>query len=576
MTPDASNNDDDGLQRSHGAPKPLDTDEEKRAAELIQVSTLLAPVRQKLTTRGAPSEATEHDVDKQFQEEIEGPVSSQPQRGGNTPPSRANWTHVINVAKRAAKDDHSSSESNDDANDGHYGQETDPSNLSPEQRVALKRQRQEARELSKKKAKMMELQYWLEFVDKKHRHGSNLRKYHVHWQSSDTNENFFYWLDQGGGKHLDLPECSRERLDHQQVRYLSREERLDYLVEVGTDGLLRWAKNGQKVWTKDELFKDSIHGIVPATDPTPAFKHNVKPESSSSSSSSSSESSSDDEDSSDESSLSHATNAPDEGENYINEDFHRASGPAKLKYVSAGVVFNHMIRKSLQKGHKWIFVCDTSLRLYIGYKQTGAFQHSSFLHGSRILAAGQIKVKDGQLRRLSPLSGHYRPPAANFRTFVKSLKSSGVDMSHVSVSRSYAVLVGLEGYVQSRRKVKKAEKEVAHRKDRIFKPEKAKEEEEKQLDNSKSAAKEREFLEQQQLAEAKAQRQAKLTKRSSRKQSLSTWLQRLGLRSRGSQSDVDDGAGRATRREDQTDHRTGPEDGIPRPDEPVVRKSGNP
>lgn len=40
--------------------------------------------------------------------------------------------------------------------------------------------------------------------------------------------------------------------------------------------------------------------------------------------------------------------APDEGENYINEDFHRASGPAKLKYVSAGVVFNHMIRTSLR------------------------------------------------------------------------------------------------------------------------------------------------------------------------------------------------------------------------------------
>lgn len=46
---------------------------------------------------------------------------------------------------------------------------------------------------------------------------------------------------------------------------------------------------------------------------------------------------------------------------------------------------------------------DASFRLYIGYKQSGAFQHSSFLHGARILAAGQIKVKRGQLRRLSPL-----------------------------------------------------------------------------------------------------------------------------------------------------------------------------
>jgi hypothetical protein len=46
---------------------------------------------------------------------------------------------------------------------------------------------------------------------------------------------------------------------------------------------------------------------------------------------------------------------------------------------------------------------DTSFRLYVGYKQSGAFQHSSFLHGSRIAAAGIIKIKHGQLRKLSPL-----------------------------------------------------------------------------------------------------------------------------------------------------------------------------
>lgn len=297
-------------------------------------------------------------------------------------------------------------------------------------------------------------------------------------------------------------------------------------------------------------------GIVPTNDPTPAFTHNITPETSSSECSSSE--SSDDESEEDEQSL---TTAPDEGENYINEDFHRARGPAKLKYVSAGVVFNHMIRKSLQKGHKWIFVADTSLRLYIGYKQTGAFQHSSFMHGARILAAGQIKVKDGQLRRLSPLSGHYRPPAANFRTFVKSLKASGVDMSRVSISRSYAVLVGIEGYTKTRKKVKKAGAEATHKKDLILNPEKAKEEEEKKLDKSKSAAKEREILEQQQLAEAKAAREAKLTRRSSRKQSLSQFFQRLGLKSRNQPGVADVSESR----------RTGPEDGIPPPDGPLLR-----
>lgn len=60
---------------------------------------------------------------------------------------------------------------------------------------------------------------------------------------------------------------------------------------------------------------------------------------------------------------------------------------------------------------------------------------------------------------MSPLSGHYRPPADNFRRFVKSLKEAGVDMSHVSISKSYAILVGLEAYgnlCKGKRKTKRA------------------------------------------------------------------------------------------------------------------------
>lgn len=56
---------------------------------------------------------------------------------------------------------------------------------------------------------------------------------------------------------------------------------------------------------------------------------------------------------------------------------------------------------------------------------------------------------------MSPLSGHYRPPANNFRKFVKSLREAGVDMSHVSISKSYAILVGLEAYTNFRKGKKK-------------------------------------------------------------------------------------------------------------------------
>jgi hypothetical protein len=191
--------------------------------------------------------------DAQFKEEITSPVrpESRRQTGGTESPARASWNHVLSVAKRAAQTDHHSSSSESD-NDNHYGLEAESGALSQEQRAELKQRRREARELGRTKAKMMELQYWLEFVDTKHRHGSNLRKYHAYWQTLDTKENFFYWLDQGDGRDLDMQECTRERLDRQQVRYLSREERQHYLVRVNPQGLLVWAKNGELVWTKDE------------------------------------------------------------------------------------------------------------------------------------------------------------------------------------------------------------------------------------------------------------------------------------------------------------------------------------
>lgn len=232
-----------------------------------------------------------------------------------------------------------------------------------------------------------------------------------------------------------------------------------------------------------------------------------------------------------------------------------------MKHVSAAVLFNHMIRTSLKKGHKWIFVADTSFRLYIGYKQSGAFQHSSFLHGARILSAGLIKVKHGQLRRLSPLSGHYRPPAANFRAFVHSLKDHGADMSHVSISQSYAVLVGLETYTKARKQIKNAEASVVHAKDKLLDPEKVRMEEEAKRDKSQSAEKERQYLERQREAEVQERR----AKRSLTGK-LSSAFEKLRLRKASPDTG---GAARATGEEPVRVRRvigTGPEDGIPAPE----------
>lgn len=156
--------------------------------------------------------------------------------------ARENWKRVGEIVRRAGHDDSTDPEEEDE--------------LDGEQYQALQEKRKAAKLERDKLAKAMDLQYFLELVDPKHRYGSNLRAYHAEWKKSDTHENFFYWLDRGSGKRLELPTVSRARLEAEQVRYLSREERFNYLVKVDHEGRLCWAKNGERITTSTD-FKDS-------------------------------------------------------------------------------------------------------------------------------------------------------------------------------------------------------------------------------------------------------------------------------------------------------------------------------
>jgi hypothetical protein len=416
---------------------------------------------------------------------------------------------VGEIARRAGADDpYDVSQTDDEDN--------------PENQTEQRRKRSESRIEREKTAKMMDLQYFLEMVDQKHRYGSNLRAYHELWKKADTHENFFYWLDNGEGRNLEHPTVSRERLETERVRYLSREERLNYLVTIDEEGRLCWAKNGQRINTTMD-YKDSINGIVPVDDDTPAYGPKAKLHSGQSKTIRRSSMIS-------LSSSSSISESDAEAEHYVNQDLEKAKGLSKIKHVSAATILNHLLRSSV-KPNSWIFVCllafldsalnvlklgqvaDTSFRLYVGIKQSGAFQHSSFLHGARISAAGLIKIKDGQLRRLSPLSGHYRPPTKNFRAFVHSLKENGVDMSHVSISRSYAILVGLEAYVKTRKKFKHGIEHVKEAETKAVHPEEYKRKVEDQKDKSESAQKESQLLTQRAMKEEAEKKQTSLRRR---------------------------------------------------------------
>jgi hypothetical protein len=197
-------------------------------------------------------------------------------------------------------------------------------------------------------AKMMDQRYFLEMVDLKHRHGSNLRKYHNYWKNCPSTQNFFYWLDHGEGKDLDLPECPRAKLEHQQVRYLSRDERLNYLVTVDQAGLFRWAKNNELVCTDSTRFKDSLKGVVPIDEDAPQFRGHSEagyPVAYASSSSSSSSQSSTDEDSAD-----------DSRSEQINQGYEEAKGIHKLAHITPSVVRDHFARKPAKRKDMWLFV----------------------------------------------------------------------------------------------------------------------------------------------------------------------------------------------------------------------------
>lgn len=273
---------------------------------------------------------------------------------------------------------------------------------------------------------MMHLSYFLEMVDVHHRYGSNLRKYHAKWKNRSTHENFFYWLDSGEGKDVSLENCSRERLASMRVRYLSREERLNYLTTVDEQGRLCWKKNGIRIDTSVK-WKDSIAGIVPVDDPTPAFTPTgeVAP------------------------APAPPTNSSSGSDDEADSDASADAREKETTEVPPEQILNRLVRKSSTKT-RWIFVADTSYNLYVGIKQSGAFQHSSFLHGSRISSAGLIKIRDGKIKLLQPRSGHYRPPASNFVAFLHALRARGVDVSATSVSKSYAAWRVLKGIWRER------------------------------------------------------------------------------------------------------------------------------
>ncbi|TKY60020.1 hypothetical protein E2542_SST17115 [Spatholobus suberectus] len=101
------------------------------------------------------------------------------------------------------------------------------------------------------KAQKLALQHWLEAIDPRHRYGHNLHFYYEKWLQCQSREPFFYWLDIGEGKEVNLEKCPRSKLQQQCIKYLGPMERLAYEVVV-EDGKFFYKQSGELLHTAGE------------------------------------------------------------------------------------------------------------------------------------------------------------------------------------------------------------------------------------------------------------------------------------------------------------------------------------
>ncbi|GMI84186.1 hypothetical protein like AT3G13600 [Hibiscus trionum] len=101
------------------------------------------------------------------------------------------------------------------------------------------------------KAQKLALQHWLEAIDPRHRYGHNLHFYYNQWLHSQSQEPFFYWLDIGEGKEVNIEKCSRSKLQLQCIKYLGPIERKPYEVTV-VDGKFVYKQTGKLLHTIEE------------------------------------------------------------------------------------------------------------------------------------------------------------------------------------------------------------------------------------------------------------------------------------------------------------------------------------
>ncbi|KAH0464180.1 hypothetical protein IEQ34_006966 [Dendrobium chrysotoxum] len=205
------------------------------------------------------------------------------------------------------------------------------------------------------KALKLAFQHWIEAIDPRHRYGHNLHFYYEKWCDSDAGQPFFYWLDLGDGKNVELKECPRSLLRQQCIKYLGPVRSPTQLLTMSNTHITSCIF---KLMPRTDILVFSLKrfNFCKGCSQLIIFLMNA--------------------------------NGEQEREHY--------------EYVLAnGKIVHKQTAQPLDtkgpEGAKWIFVMSTSRRLYAGVKKRGMFQHSSFLAGGSTVVAGRFTAEDGFL-----------------------------------------------------------------------------------------------------------------------------------------------------------------------------------
>ncbi|XP_061982491.1 IQ domain-containing protein IQM2-like [Populus nigra] len=93
--------------------------------------------------------------------------------------------------------------------------------------------------------------HWLEAIDPRHRYGHNVQFYYERWLDTKSRQPFFYWLDIGEGKEVNLEACPRSKFQKQCIKYLGPTERKAYEVVI-EEGKLLYKMTGELIHTTED------------------------------------------------------------------------------------------------------------------------------------------------------------------------------------------------------------------------------------------------------------------------------------------------------------------------------------